>query len=194
LRGIQEEVLNSWHQIRDQRDVLCKMNTGSGKTLVSLLMLLSKMNEGIGPSLYLCPDIQLLEQAKIQANLYGIPVCEIEEGNSFPNDFHNSKSVLLCTFQRLFNSKSIFKRDNINIGAIVIDDAHSCLDIAREGTTVKLPRNHKACERIIKLFETDLKDQAKGTYSRLIDGDPYASVLKVPYWVWIERLMKLHLY
>ena len=188
LRGIQEEVLNSWHQIREQRDVLCKMNTGSGKTLVSLLMLLSKMNEGIGPSLYLCPDLQLLEQAKIQANLYGIPVCEIEEKNSFPSDFHNSKSILLCTFQRLFNSKSIFKRDNITLGAIVIDDAHSCLDLAREATTLKLPRNHKACERIIKLFEADLKDQAKGTYSRLIDGDPYASVLKVPYWVWIEKI------
>lgn len=188
LRGIQEEVLNSWHEIRDQRDVLCKMNTGSGKTLVSLLMLHSKMNEGVGSSLYLCPDNQLLEQAKLQAELYGIPVCEIGDGNSFPSDFHNNKSILLCTFQKLFNSKSIFKRDNISIGAVVIDDAHSCLDIAREATTLRLPRNHSACERIIKLFEPDLKDQAKGTYSRLIDGDPYASILKVPYWAWMDKI------
>ncbi|MCL9806944.1 DEAD/DEAH box helicase family protein [Flavobacterium amniphilum] len=188
LRGIQEEVLNSWHSIRDQRDVLCKMNTGSGKTLVSLLMLHSKMNEGVGTSLYLCPDKQLLEQAKKQAELYGIPVCEINEDNDFPTDFHNCKSILLCTFQKLFNSKSIFNRDKINIGSLVIDDAHSCLDKARDTTTINLPRGHSACERIIKLFETDLIDQAPGTYRRLFDGDPFASILKVPYWAWMDRI------
>jgi len=188
LRGIQEEVLNSWHLIRDQRDVLCKMNTGSGKTLVSLLMLHSKMNEGVGTALYLCPDKQLLDQAKKQAELYGIPVCEIDENNDFPADFHNCKSILICTFQRLFNSKSIFNRDKINIGSIVIDDAHSCLDKARDTTTLNLPRNHEACERIIKIFETEFIDQAPGTYRRLIDGDPFASILKVPYWAWFERI------
>jgi hypothetical protein len=191
LRGIQEEVLNSWHLIRSQRDVLCKMNTGSGKTLVSLLMLYSKMNEGVGTSLYLCPDKQLLDQAKKQAELYGIPVCEIDEDNNFPTDFHNCKSILLCTFQKLFNSKSIFNRDKINIGSIVIDDAHNCLDKARDTTTINLPRNHNACERIIKLFETDLIDQAPGTYRRLFDGDPFASILKVPYWTWIERINEI---
>ncbi|MCG8321578.1 MAG: DEAD/DEAH box helicase family protein [Cytophagales bacterium] len=37
LRGIQEEVLKNWHQSRSQRDIICKMNTGSGKTLTGLL-------------------------------------------------------------------------------------------------------------------------------------------------------------
>lgn len=190
LRGIQEEVLNSWHQIRDQRDVLCKMNTGSGKTLVSLLMLYSKMVEGVGTSLYLCPDNQLLEQAKSQAELYGIPVCEINKvdgRNVFPNEFINSKAILLCTFQRLFNSRSIFQRDNIEVGSIVLDDAHVCLDIAREATTIQLPFGHGLSERILKLFKEDLKHQAPGTYHRLIGGDPYAKILKVPYWSWLSR-------
>lgn len=187
LRGIQEEVLNSWHEIRDQRDVLCKMNTGSGKTLVSLLMLYSKMVEGVGSSLYLCPDKQLLEQTKIQAELYGIPVCEIEEGNSIPNDFINSKGILLCTFQRLFNSRSIFERDNIEVGSIVLDDAHVCLDIARTATTIELPFTRELSVRLLKLFHEDLKHQAPGTFRRLIDGDPYAKILKVPYWSWLSR-------
>ena len=144
LRGIQEEVLKEWHNKREQRDVLCKMNTGSGKTLVSLLMLYSKLVEGVGTALYVCPDKQLLEQAKKQAALYGIPVCEIESGNQFPNEFHNGKSILICTFHRLFNAKTIFERDNIKIGAVVIDDAHSCLHIAREMTTLQLSSDHKA--------------------------------------------------
>lgn len=187
LRGIQEEVLNSWHEIRGQRDVLCKMNTGSGKTLVSLLMLYSKMVEGVGTSLYLCPDKQLLEQTKIQAQLYGIPVCEIEDGNIFPNDFINSKSILLCTFQKLFNSRSIFERDKIEVGSIVLDDAHVCLDIARTTTTIELPFSHDLSVRLLKLFQKDLKYQAPGTFQRLVDGDPYAKILKVPYWSWQSR-------
>ncbi|MFL0081661.1 DEAD/DEAH box helicase family protein [Tenacibaculum maritimum] len=194
LRGIQEEVLNSWHSIRNQRDVLCKMNTGSGKTLVSLLMLYSKMIEGVGPSLYLCPDNQLLEQAKIQADLYGIPICEIEkEGkkNIFPDNFLNSKAILLCTFQKLFNSRSIFDRDNIDIGAIVLDDAHVCIDIARTATTISIPFGHELSNRLLKLFDDDLKYQAPGTYHRLTQGDPYAKILKVPYWSWLERNKEL---
>lgn len=191
LRGIQEEVLNSWHRIRDQRDVLCKMNTGSGKTLVSLLMLYSKMVEGVGTSLYLCPDKQLLEQTRKQALLYGIPVCEIEEGNQFPDDFLNSKSILLCTFQKLFNSRSIFERDNIEVGSIVLDDAHVCLDIARAATTIEIPFNHKLGNRILNLFENDLKYQAPGTYQNLLKNDPYAKIMKVPYWSWLSRSQEL---
>ncbi|WP_423820128.1 DEAD/DEAH box helicase [Salinimicrobium sp. TIG7-5_MAKvit] len=194
LRGIQEEVLNSWHSIRDQRDVLCKMNTGSGKTLVSLLMLYSKMIEGVGPSLYLCPDKQLLEQAKLQADLYGIPVCEIEyhgQRSVFPDDFLNSKAILLCTFQKLFNSRSIFERDNIDVGSIVLDDAHVCLDKAREATTLYIPFNHDLADRLLKLFQEELKYQAPGTYHRLIQGDPYAKILKVPYWAWLTRIDEL---
>jgi hypothetical protein len=191
LRGIQEEVLNSWHQIRDQRDVLCKMNTGSGKTLVSLLMLYSKMVEGVGPSLYLCPDKQLLEQTRKQALLYGIPICEIEEGNQFPNDFLNSKSILLCTFQKMFNSRSIFERDNIEVGSIVLDDAHVCLDIARAATTIEIPFKHELSGRLLNLFEDDLKYQAPGTYQNLLKNDPYAKVMKVPYWSWLSRSQEL---
>jgi len=187
LRGIQEEVLTSWHSIRDQRDVLCKMNTGSGKTLVSLLMLYSKMVEGVGPSLYLCPDKQLLEQTRKQALLYGIPICEIEEGNQFPNDFLNSSSILLCTFQKMFNSRSIFERDNIEVGSIVLDDAHVCLDIAREATTIEIPFGHKLSDRLLSLFEDDLKYQAPGTYQNLLKNDPYAKIMKVPYWSWLSR-------
>ncbi|WP_436516380.1 DEAD/DEAH box helicase [Ekhidna sp. To15] len=192
LRGIQEEVLKEWHAIRDQRDVLCKMNTGSGKTLVSLLMLYSKMIEGVGPGLYVCPDNQLLSQAKKQAFLYGIPVCEIEQpGNKFPNDFQNSKSILLCTFNKLFNSRSIFERDNLQLGSIVIDDSHVCLDISRNNTSIELPFGNKLCERIVNLFREDLKFQAPGTFNRLIDGDPYAKILKIPYWSWLDRNQEL---
>lgn len=187
LRGIQEEVLKAWHLRRDEKEVLCKMNTGSGKTLVSLMMLYSKLVEGVGTSVYVCPDKYLLDQAKKQANLYGIPICEITEDNHFPADFLNCKAILLCNFHKLFNAKSIFNRDNIEIGAIVIDDAHTCLDISRQNTTLEISNKHEMFDRLIALFKTELKRQAPGSYRRLLEGDPYAKILKVPYWTWFDK-------
>ena len=187
LRGIQEEVLHNWHQKRDKSEVLVKMNTGSGKTLVSLMMLYSKLVEGIGTAVYVCPDKYLLDQAKDQALLYGIPICEITADNQFPADFLNCKSILLCNFHKLFNAKSIFSRDNIEIGAIVIDDAHSCVDIARQNTTIEIENTHEIFTRLVKLFEKELKRQAPGSYRSLIEGDPYAKILKVPYWNWFDK-------
>jgi predicted nucleic acid-binding protein len=57
LRPAQGAVLAEWHKnLRGQRDVIVKLHTGQGKTLIGLLMLQSRLNEGKGPALYLCPN------------------------------------------------------------------------------------------------------------------------------------------
>jgi hypothetical protein len=186
LRGIQEEVLQAWHIVRHQRDVVCKMNTGSGKTLTGLLMLYSKLIEKSGPSIYLCPDKQLLDQTIDLANLYGIPVCKFDEGhNVFPTDFLNSKCILITTFHKLFNGKSIFKKHNIQIGALLLDDAHKCMDIARENSTIRLSRSHTISKKLFLLFSDALKHQLPGTFYRLEGQDPFI-LMKVPYWAWMD--------
>lgn len=51
LRPAQEVVLNEWFTSRQtDRDVLVKLHTGQGKTLVGLLMLQSRLNRGEGLS------------------------------------------------------------------------------------------------------------------------------------------------
>jgi replicative superfamily II helicase len=188
LRGIQEEVLKTWHERRDEKDVICKMNTGSGKTLTGLLMLYSKMVEKSMPSLYICPDSQLVNQTLRMGELYGIPVCgfDPEDQSTIPNDFKNSKKILVCNFSKFFNGKSVFKRDKIKIGALVIDDAHKCVDIAREKSSLRIHRNHEIGETLFDLFTPSLKYQLVGTFYRLEDGDP-TIVMKVPYWEWIDK-------
>lgn len=190
LRAIQEEVLNSWHLNRNDKDVICKMNTGSGKTLTGLLMLYSKLIEKKEPCLYTCPDSQLVDQTIALAELYGIPVCKFDGTKYFPKDFINSKKILVCTFQKLFNGKSIFNRDNVNIGAIILDDAHKCVDIAREKSSLKLPRKHPIAIKLFSLFESALKFQLPGSFNRLSDGDP-TMVMKVPYWAWMDNHEKI---
>ncbi|MFU1980817.1 hypothetical protein [Bordetella hinzii] len=41
----QAEVLDTWYQRRKQRDIVLKLHTGGGKTLVGLLMAQSTINE-----------------------------------------------------------------------------------------------------------------------------------------------------
>src|SRR5580698_8823002 len=47
LRPAQESILHDWHKHRrEERDLLVKLQTGQGKTLIGLLMLQSRLNEG----------------------------------------------------------------------------------------------------------------------------------------------------
>lgn len=191
LRGVQEEVLTQWHLRRMERDVVCQMSTGSGKTLTGLLMLYSKLVEGAGCCLFVCPTNQLLEQSIAMASNYGIPICHFDPNPNayaatFPAEFINRKSILLCSFHRLFNGRSIFNRDNIQIGAMVFDDAHKCVDIAREQTTIKIARNHTISEQLFAIFAPTLKEQLMGTFVQLEHGDPQM-MMKVPYWIWMEK-------
>lgn len=53
LRPAQQRVLETWcNDFRDNPNTVIKMNTGSGKTVVGLLMLQSYLNEGKGPAIY----------------------------------------------------------------------------------------------------------------------------------------------
>jgi replicative superfamily II helicase len=54
LRPAQQAVLTEWYTSRrEQRDVIVKLHTGQGKTLIGLLMLQSRLNDGKGPAVYL---------------------------------------------------------------------------------------------------------------------------------------------
>ncbi len=68
LRPAQESILHDWHENRrDERNLLIKLQTGQGKTLIGLLMLQSRLNEGKGPAVYLCANNFLVKQTNQQA-------------------------------------------------------------------------------------------------------------------------------
>jgi superfamily II DNA or RNA helicase len=61
LRPAQLAVLSDWFSNHQSiRDVIVKLHTGQGKTLIGLLLLQARLNAGKGPALYLCPDNFLL--------------------------------------------------------------------------------------------------------------------------------------
>lgn len=187
LRPAQIAVLEEWHQNRrNARDVILKLNTGQGKTLVGLLMLQSKMNENEGSAVYLCPDNFLVSQTVHQAKQFGV-YCVTSEGE-LPIEFLDGKSILITSVQKLFNGLSKFKlgHHSIHVPNIVMDDAHACIDSIKNAYRIKLASDHPAYQEILALFSSALADQGAGTYSDIQGGD-FEAFLPVPYWEWIDH-------
>src|SRR5262245_4610649 len=87
LRPAQLAVLKEWHaNRRNQKDTILKLHTGAGKTLLGLLMLQSKLNEGKGPALYLCPNIFLIDQTCDDAKRFGLKVVTQDDDGELPEE------------------------------------------------------------------------------------------------------------
>lgn len=192
LRPTQEKVLREWNdKFRTNRDLIIKLHTGEGKTLIGLLMLQSKINEGEGPCVYVCPNKFLTEQVFYEAKKFGVKVCLISEDNTFPNDFLDGKAILLTYVQKMFNGKTIFGLDHQfrKINTLVMDDAHACLDSIKQSYTIRVNRksNESTFKSFITLFEDVLKEQGEGTFSDILENEDYESIMLIPYWAWIDR-------
>jgi len=191
LRPAQEAVLKRWYaEYCDVTDVILKMHTGQGKTLVGLLMLQSKLNAGLGSALYLCANRFLVNQTCDQAKQFGLSVCTAED--DLPTDFLEGKSILVTTVQKLFNGLTHFGLANKSreVGAIVIDDAHACVDSIRKAFIIRLDNSDPAYAGIRDLFADELEKQGVGTFADIQKGK-YDAMLPVPYWAWQQRIVEV---
>lgn len=189
LRSAQNKILSEWFSSHlGQKDLIVKLHTGEGKTLIGLLILQSYINAGKGPCLYVCPNIYLVEQAQKDANKFGINYCTIEPNGSIPNDFIDGKKILITHVQKVFNGKTVFGigNDYIPIGSIILDDSHACIDSIKDSFTINIRRNHDLYNQFIELFRDSLIEQGQGTFLEIENGD-YNSFLPVSYWSWIEK-------
>ena len=184
-RDIQTEVMNAWFEQRFNVDTFIKLNVGSGKTLVGLLLLQASLNEGVEPAIYISPDKQLVEQVLEEARRLGI------EATGDPNDVaFQSGAILVTTVHRLFNGRSIFgvgeEGIKLRIGSIVIDDVHACVNTIGGQFRIDLPNTHKAYGEIFGIVEPEMKKQ---DYSKYLDikGSDRRATMEVPYWTWIDQ-------
>lgn len=150
LRPAQEAVLGDWFKNYggdvsggSKRDVIIKLHTGQGKTLIGLLILQSRLNDNRRPCVYLCPDNFLIEQTCEQASQFGIKVSTVED--DLPDDFLAGKSILVTSVQKLFNGLTKFglHRQSIEIDTILMDDAHACSDRIRDACKIKIPKTNR---------------------------------------------------
>jgi replicative superfamily II helicase len=187
LRPAQVDILTQWHEKhRDQRDLVIKLHTGQGKTLIGLLLLQSKLNQNGEPAIYLCPNKFLVNQTCQQAKQFGVAHCTFR--GDIPQEFLNGQQMLITHVQVLFNGQTQFKTGprSTPVSTIVVDDAHACVDAIRDASVIKLAKNEQAYTDILDLFANALEQQGAGTLADIRNGQ-HDTILPVPYWAWQER-------
>ena len=146
LLSYQADVVRGYvNKALSEPDVALQLPTGSGKTLVGLLIgewRRRKFNERV---IYLCPTNQLVHQVKQQAkSKYGLRV------NAFtgPKTGYdpNAKSEYLCaemiavtSYSGLFNTDPFFQTPHI----IILDDAHSAENYISSLWSLRIERKNE---------------------------------------------------
>lgn len=194
LYASQAEVLDAWHERRSDKDIVIKLHTGGGKTLVALLMAQSVMNETGAPVLYLAPTKQLVDQVLKMSKDYDVPALEYVRGE-LPEKFYTGEAVLVGAYQALFNGRSRFgvsgsRSDIVSVGTIILDDAHVALSSVRDAFTLDISASdHEAVYRdLADRFRSAFKDAGQfGLFEDVINGKDF-SFIEVPSWAWHQKI------
>ena len=194
LWSSQAEALKEWFRRRDERDIVIKLNTGGGKTLVGLLIAQSILNERKGPVVYLCPTTQLQGQILEQSKQYGIPAVPYPKGEDFSENFLAAKAVMIATYHALFNGHSKFgvsgtASNPIDLQGIIFDDSHTAFSNMREIFSLSIQRDkfQDLYQELTTLFRGDFARQSRqGTFDDIIDRKDN-SILEIPYVSWANR-------
>lgn len=190
-RDVQGEVWKQWFEQRNNKDTIIKMNTGSGKTVVALMILQSCLNEGVGPAMYVVPDKYLVKQVLEQAGELGIKVVDSETDL----DYQRKKAILVINIQKLVNGKSVFglrEENNYAIGSIIIDDMHACVGTIQEQFMVVIPKENAMYDAITKLFYDVMNRQAEGRFADIIDERNVFDNMLVPFWSWQDKSKEVY--
>ncbi len=138
----QGQALEDWYNINQKNDILISMDTGSGKTLVGLLIATSFVNQRVENVLYLCSTIDLVKQTSKEAEKYCLPHSIRVAGEYSNNKFKTGMGFCITTYHAIFNGFSSIARNNFP-GAIIFDDAHVAENIIRDSYTIRISSSEK---------------------------------------------------
>lgn len=190
-RDVQTEIWRQWMEKREEKDIIIKMNTGSGKTIVGLIILMSCIREDKKPAMYVVPNKFLMKQVIKEAESLGIPVTE----NSDDVGFITGEKILITNIYKLVNGKTVFGKrsngNNLKIGSILIDDVHACINDIEFQYTIEIENGDNTYTRIYKMFEEDIKQQYPNRVIDINNGISGVNIL-VPYWSWQEKSTEIY--
>ena len=153
----QADVLRSWHsQHINSSDIAMELPTGTGKTLIGLLIgefVRQTRGERVA---YLCPNRQLANQVGALARDYSIDARVLVgsqsayDTNDF-NAFESSSALAVTTYSGVFNTNP--KIDSANL--LILDDAHASEDFIASLWNVDINRNdeHGLYFSILEFFK-----------------------------------------
>jgi hypothetical protein len=185
LLAQQADMLRKYMEHVEKRDIALELPTGSGKTLVGLLIAEWRRRAKKERCVLLCPTKQLVHQVVEQAKeKYGINALDFSgskrkfsEGDK--TAFNNCESIGIATYSALFNTNPFFD----DVHTIIFDDAHAAENYVSSFWSLEISR-HKdertfdAIWQIIAQYTTD-NDQLR--YDQSNDGSFDTSfVNKIP--------------
>lgn len=181
LRPAQLAALDALDKQLDERDVIAKLSTGSGKTVVGLVYAERMRRRYKGePVVYLCSTKQLVEQVMAAGAAIGVNV-SIFPDSGLPYDAMRGDAVLACTYDKLFTARSVFESRSIRPSTIVLDDVHAGVERIKKYYTAKVPA--EVFEQLRALLRPLCEPTDAATWSGIINNEP-RSTYEVPYWIW----------
>ena len=160
-------------------DVALQLPTGSGKTLVGLLIAEWRRRKFRERIVYLCPTRQLVHQVAEQANeKYGLTVATFvgKQRDYSPRDktdYLQADKIAITTYSGLFNTNPFFDQADV----IFIDDAHASENYIAAHWTLRVSRIedrhktlHQALSNVIApcLSATDIS-RLRGLWEDVVD-------------------------
>ena len=147
LLSHQADLLRSYLAVHTKHsDIALQLPTGSGKTLVGLLIAEWRRRKYGERVVYLCPTRQLVNQVAQQATgKYGIDVHAFTGSRAnydaqASSEWMNAEAVAITTYSSLFNTNPFFDEPNL----IILDDAHSAENYVSSFWSLLIERSQHA--------------------------------------------------
>lgn len=168
----QKEMLSNYGKTMvEKSNVALQLPTGSGKTLVGLLIGEWRRRKYGEHIVYLCPTKQLVNQTVHQSKeQYGIEVAGlIGSKTNFPTsdkaDYTTGQKIAITTYSSLFNTSPFFESPD----TIIIDDAHVAENYIASLWSLEIRRNEQSHRALHDALSGLLKDYiSTHDYARLI--------------------------
>ena len=184
----QKEMMRAYaSEAMESSDVALQLPTGSGKTLVGLLIAEWRRRKNEERIVYLCPTRQLVNQVVEQAEgKYGLTIRGFTGSHrdydpTAKAEYHNADRVAVTTYSSLFNISPFFN----NADVLILDDAHVAENYISELWTLRIDRNkpehrvlHQVLSSVIKpRIDPTSFTRLSGKWESLVDR---AWVDKIP--------------
>lgn len=156
----QADQLRTYHSLyKESANVALELPTGSGKTLVGLLIAEWRRRALDHRVVYACPTVQLARQVNAAALNEGIPTVLLtgKSSNWDPREklmYSSGKAIAVTTYNHVFNTSPKFA----DAGTLIFDDAHAAENYVAESWALKIPASGKAYAALLDVLRPSLPE------------------------------------
>ncbi len=170
LRGPQQDILRDYAEAHvGTHDLALELPTGTGKTVVGLMIAEWRRRELGRRAAYLCLTNQLAQQAIMEARKLGLAVADVTGTNQtrIPAEegrYRNAEAIGVSTYSNLFNVNPVIRDNDV----IVFDDAHGGETYCAGCWTIDVSR--KDDEELYESLLGVLRSRLTNSQRRMVDA------------------------